>query len=240
MIARLTLCLCVLIVNGCTAIGVENVKKLNSGHRIAVLSVLGDEFQIDSLGTTIFHSWNVKKNVTDWQLDHGVEVFIQENLAQTGKFVVVPIGTHGIRATVDDIDQFEWDGAIKRTESLNVVVTSAKSAGADSLLIVGSIPRMDVVFHRRPSIEGYGIYQSSFLGYKEAVDYIVLRIWLVDVDSGKEIARSFKDVYATREAHEWLEEDDQLSEESWYTIKEKFREMINSAMEEMLNNLSLI
>ena len=80
----------------------------------------------------------------------------------------------------------------------------------------------DIIFHRSQSIEGYGIYQSSFFGLKEAVNYIIFQMWLIDTDSGKDIARTQKNSHSSRQTSRWLKENDQISEDLRLHIKESF------------------
>lgn len=240
MIKRVIPILLFLFVAGCATMGIENVENLSSGHRTLVVSALGDTFRIKSLGTTIFQRWKISEDVSDWKLDKRVEALISKILQDAGKIGVISNETDEIRSLVGEIDINDYTGAREISGDMDAVTNAAKSAGADSILLLGAITINDIIFHRSNTIEGYGIYQSSFLGIKEAVNYIIFRIWLIDTNSGEDIATTLKIGKSKRDISEWLEENQQLSKEARLKIRTNFESLLDSTVEEALQELTLL
>ena len=103
-----------------------------------------------------------------------------------------------------------------------------------------SSPMTDIFHKRLSTIKGYGIYQSSFLGLKDSVNFLVLRIWLIDVNTGKDIAKIYKPGSSSRNSSVWLKKDMPLDESIKLEIREGFETMLDSTVEKALKGLSLI
>ena len=65
MIGRAFALLLLLVATGCVTMGMGNVEKLRPEHRTLVVSVLGDNFQVESIGTTIFQVWRKTEDVSN-------------------------------------------------------------------------------------------------------------------------------------------------------------------------------
>lgn len=239
-LTRLLPLMFLLILAGCATTGIENVKKLDSDHRIIVVSALGNDFQIKSIGTTIFNNWSINEDVSDWAIDDRVESLVKQRLNLSSKLTVIPFDASPLRPEIGQIKVDDWSGARVDTQGMKTLLTAAKAAGTDSVLLVGTNPMTDTFHMRLSTIKGYGIYQSSFLGLKDSVNFIVLRIWLIDVNTGKDIAKIYEPGSSSRNSAVWLEKDMPLDEATNLEIRKGFETMLDSAVEEALKGLSLI
>ena len=239
MIGRAFALLLLLVATGCVTMGMGNVEKLGPEHRTLVVSVLGDNFQVESIGTTIFQVWRKTEDVSNWGVDDRVEARIQKELTRSGRVAVIPFDTQQLRSTVGNVDTNDLTGGRKITEGMKALTRLGRSAGADSILLVSTSPSVDF-FRKKYTIEGYGIYQSSSLGLRAAVTYVCLQIWLIDTDSGDDIARIQRVRRSPRQEADWLEESYQLSETAWFEIRAGFEALLDATVREGLEKLSLI
>ena len=67
----------------------------------------------------------------------------------------------------------------------------AKDAGADYVLLVGPSQPGDPFFGTNQSISGYGIYQRSVFMSRRGINFLTIRVALLDGKTGAEIARTY-------------------------------------------------
>ena len=235
-VKRISFFLLALTLTGCATTGVEKVEKLPTGHQIVVLSVLGNDLNVQTTGTTIFTNWQRTQDVSDWNIDAKLEDFIRNELTRAGKFIAVAADTADVRKTVGAVTQNEWTSKLEVEGGMESLSDFATSAGADSVILVGSHRKQDFIFNTNQYIEGYGIYQRSGLfGSKKAVDYAIVYVWLVE--SGSDIARVLKFHHSPRQESEWVEKDGQLSPGKQH--REEIEALLKLAVGEALTELTL-
>lgn len=217
--------------------GVGNIEKLKTDHRFAVLSVLGDDLKIDTLGLTIFQNYHLSEDVSDWKINERVETLIKNKLEDAGKIVLIPDNTAAIR---EEIGRVGWDDLTNELEvegGKQILTSLANSVEADSILLIGRHWKM---MERYYYTRGYGIWQSSILFIKEAESYVNIKLVVLEANSLKEIARTHEYEYRFRMSPEWIKKSDTIPKDILIKTKKDIETLIDSALEKTLKRLSLI
>lgn len=232
--------LTLLIISGCAATGAGKIDELPPTTKIAVVSALGDDLSIETTGTTIFQNWERKENVSLWRVDSFVEDIINAELRKAGKFQIVDVDTSVLHQTIGQVSSGIITGKAKIEGGIGTLQAFGKSYDIDSLLFVRTIPREDIYFSTNQYFEGYGVYQKSFLGSKRALNYAIVHISLIDVQTGEEFAYSIKTETSTRNQEDWVEETDRIVEENLARTRFNLEALLYSAVTKALKNLTLI
>lgn len=228
------------LLSGCATVGVERIENLPQSHKIVVLSLLNDKIEVKHTGTTVFNNWRQKAKIANWHINDDVESYIEQQLASAGRFSVVHGDTKRARAAAGEAGTDRWTGATRLKGGNEVLARLADAAGADSVLVVTPSKMEDIIFGTNQIIAGIGIYQRSFLGINRAVDYVLLRITLIDGETGEEIGHSIVNKWTDRDRRYWLEKGSTLSEQDQSATHRALSSLLVESLRTSMSNLKLI
>lgn len=194
-----------LIISGCAAVGVENVKKLDSGQKITVISLMGDEFIIKTIGTTVFQNSEKRINVGDWGIDKYLENESVNSGNETSRFKFIPIDMTSIRSKPGKVKNNSWDNNLVFQNGKGFIQDIVKQQNVDLLVVIAPQVTSDQFFNTNQYVAGYGVYQRSFFGVNNAVNYTILQMALIETKTGNQIARTHLSEGSAREKEAWLD-----------------------------------
>ncbi|MDD1622546.1 MAG: hypothetical protein LUQ11_13805 [Methylococcaceae bacterium] len=250
---------------GCMTVGQERVEKLPSGAKLVPLSLLGNAMPIIDIGMTIFQceqnnaeAFQCEQNygqnkpdvvqykqnrldVTDWQMDSFIETTAARIVRDGKKFDALESSPKGASVNVGKLVNDFWanEGEL-RGGSVNVM-TLAKETGADYILVLGPLESIDPFFGTNETLSGYGVFQRSMFGIRRAINYLMMRVILLDGKTGKEIAHSVASLNAPRANNNWMESGNlMLSADDTKQTKASLQALTSTLLQKALVDLKLI
>jgi hypothetical protein len=106
------------------------------------------------------------------------------------------------------------------------------------VLVIGPHQIDDPFFSTNQSFAGYGVGQRSLFGLKRGVNYVTMRLALLSVKNGKEIARTSGFLSSERN-RDWMESDFSMSESNAETTKAAIESLFASLLKKSLGELKL-
>jgi len=177
------------VLYGCAAARPEHLPEALNGRSVVVLSTVGDTMNLMHVGTTVFQNTQASVDVARWRLDAYLEEHVLQVLERDGRFrpriatdpqsreIMMGVGYDAGNTPIYAIK--ERKGKTKRVAALEK---------ADLVLLLAPDNEGDVFFGTNQSMDGYGVYQRSFLGVKtKHVVYATLQMVLYDGQTGDEI-----------------------------------------------------
>jgi hypothetical protein len=239
--ARLTGILLSLLLFGCATVGVERVEQLKPGTKITPLSLMGDKLAIRHIGTTVFQNERRDLELPSWQIDSYTEAAAARAIRQGARFSVIQTETATARKSAGKLGHDFWTSAAVIEGGPESITRLAREAGAEYVLVMGPSQLGDPFFGTNQSFSGYGVGQRSFLGSKRAVNYLTMRVVLLDGKDGKEVARTHGFLSSPRAAGDWMESESlALTEGNAATTKSAIESLIDAVLAKGLTDLTLI
>jgi len=184
----LILCLTILLVNGCASSGVKFVQSIPDARKVLVMSFLGDNLNLELIGTTVFNNKHDAADVGIWSIDDAIEMSFSENV--TSRFALVRAKSIPFRK---DVGQLKSEGftnyILKLRDHKTKIYDLARSEKADYILIFSTYNSTDDKFRTSVSYEGYGVLQRSIFGISRSVIYACVCSTVLDVASEQQVAR---------------------------------------------------
>jgi hypothetical protein len=222
----------------CATVGTERVAKLDGNARIAPLSLMGTTLSIRGIGTTVFQNARAVAEVPDWEIDKHAESVAARVLADFKRLAVLHPDTsrfHSIKPIIGSIAV-----GTKFEGGADSIVAFAKEANADVVLVVHPALYGDPYFGTNQAFAGYGIYERGFLGTKNAVNYVTMRVAAFDGRTGEEIARTSGYISDRRPASDWMEfENLVMSNQSRSMTQQSIHRLIGELLTRLLSDMKL-
>ena len=164
-----------------TLVATPNVeaKKIDSAAleaiaRVGVVSVAGDTMICRRFGVTAFGNKYETFDMADWGLDAEWQQQLQEAVAATGKFEIVPLSRDDRARLLDPLkDEFPDE---KRLSVVDAEI--AKEVNVDAVLLLAS-PVTDL-YTRELYLEKYGVFIYKAAFKKNVIYYLSGRLYLLD------------------------------------------------------------
>lgn len=225
---------------GCATVGVEKVEQIKPGTKIVPLSFMGDKLAILHIGTTMFQNERRDVELPLWQIDKYTEAAAARAIREAGRFSAEPVDTATARIGAGKLGYGSWTNTAVFEGGTESVTRLAKNAGAEYVLVFGPTQLGDPFFGTNQAFSGYGIGQRSFLGLERAVNYLTMRVVLLDAKDGKEVARTHGFLSSPRETADWMESGNlSLSESNAATTKLSIESLIDAVLRKGLRDLKL-
>jgi hypothetical protein len=238
---RLLAIIMVAVLSGCATVGVEHVEQLKPGTTIVPLSLLGDTLAIRHVGTTVFQNERRDLSVAEWQIDRHAEATATRLIAAGKKFQTKVAQTSEARVAAGKLGQAFWTGGAVLQGGPESVVKLAKEAKADYVLLIGPSQIGDPFFGTNQSFSGYGVSQRAAFGSRRAINFLTMRVVLLDGKSGAEVARTQGYLSAPRPASDWMESKDlALTSSNATATKASVQELIEAVLRKNLSELKLV
>lgn len=218
---RVLLVVLFVFLTGCKAMGIRGGLSTEDRARInnvAVISLMGNTFSLNRVGTTIFESKLKTADVKDWAIDAFIEARLTENLQ--GKFKKVKI----LKDRPTEMT----------SESLKSMTDSARALGFDAVVVAmpssyGNAPAM------RP---GYGLQRTSSIYSAHSNVYILGLVRVYSAVDGKVLAwqwtfdsMSGKPNVLADEELPWKDEFSQFNPQEKSNLEKALKAHIAGAME---------
>lgn len=165
-----------LILSGCATLGKPlSIEYKRSIRNLAIVSVMGDSFELNKIGTTVFNNEHYKDNSSNLAADSKIEISLEKYLKSSSSFNTL---------IMSDLRE-EFRGAFgyqskpkQSLERLRGRLKKIKSEGIDAVLIVS--PDFSTFEDSPVTVVGYGICVRTFLMMWYAKTYFISRFTLVD------------------------------------------------------------
>lgn len=232
--------LLLLLVSGCATVGVENVEQLKPGTKIVPLSLMGDTLAIRHIGTTVFQNERRDLAVPQWQIDKYTEAVALRVIRDGGKFIGELIDTEEARKNAGKLGIDFWTSGSVVQGGPESIIKLAKDARADYVLVIGPSPIGDPFFGTNQGFSGYGIGQRSVFNLKRGLNYLTMRVALLDGKDGKEVARARGFLSSPRGQPDWMDSENlSLSVSNATGTKSSIESLIDSVLRKGLLDLKL-
>jgi len=224
-------------------------KKLSSevqGKTVAVISVVGDYYTVQSTGFTVFTNWTRQEKVAAWEIDKFVEI-------EAARFINSKKGN--VRAIIADSSDIKMAADNKKyymvsiesvlfhrsQENIDQVRNHALNVGADYALVIGNPSQwMDPYFDSNQHVRGYGIYQRNKFGRKSGIDYVLIKSLLIDAHTGKVVGVEGTARGGVRGEDEWVETQETFDVSKIPKKKENIFKELKYAISDIVIGLALV
>jgi hypothetical protein len=241
LMPKLIWILLLLVLSGCATVGVETVEQLRPGTKIVPLSLMGDKLAIRHIGTLVFQNERRDLDVASWQIDTYAEGTAARVMREGGKFSPTQVDTTAARRSVGKLGHDFWTSAAVIEGGPQSVIGLAQQAGAEYVLVIAPSQLGDPFFGTNQSFSGYGIGQRSFLTSKRGVNYLTMRVVLLDAKDGKEVARTHDFLSSARATTDWMESDNlSLTESNAVSTRLAIESLIDRVLSKGLTDLKLV
>lgn len=238
---KLGLIAMVLVIAGCASMGAEKVDQLKSGTRVTALSVMGPQLAIRHVGSTVFQNERRQADVPQWQIDRYAEAAAGRLIGAGGRFQFVAADTAEARKRTGKMETTFFSMGPQLEGGASSVVSFAKEAGADYVLVVGPNPAGDPFMGTNQSLAGYGVYQRTFFGSRRALNFLTMRVVLYDGRTGDEVARTQDHASSPRGDSQWLDSSTlALTDANSAATKTAIEQLIAIVIQKNLSKLKLV
>jgi hypothetical protein len=218
-----------LVLSGC-AVMPENIAApdLQTSKRVAVVSLLGTNFHMVRIGTTVFGNAAYDVPVAEWNIDGMVEQALMAHIGKNGsRTPMVLQHDPGLGARLEksrSAYRYNYE------EALNL----AKQQNADTLLVVQTRWAEDLQ-HYKP---GYGFFERTFFGKSSRCAYSLFSVHALSVQTGKHLSNGHREwpCSATTEI-EWKETFEQYTAQEKLLLRKLTEEKINQGVTKALTTM---
>jgi hypothetical protein len=234
---------CAFLLSGCTS----SIKpdKLTSIKNISVISLLGDEFCVSYLGSTVFNKKRKSVNVSNWRIDEFTEEVVIKAILADGRYNYIKIDKN--RDSLMKIYTKEKTACThKKKNDINLIKDEIKEVerrtGIDTIILVlDHWTLTDYITGRSGMLSGYGIHQLSFLGIEDIIIHLFAEIIVIDSHNFEILAKiatppSVEKIDKTY----WDPEFYNLATDKKLFIEQSLKNLLTSKITESLKKLKLI
>lgn len=179
----LVFCAFIMLIQGCASTQGVASKEVAVKSKIFIASQLENNFNFQVTGTTAFQNKKLSANVAHWELNNHVENRVISQL----KGIYQPHSDSLVskQLTIPSDNYLTgYSNAMTSENGLNIL----KEKGFDYVLFITPINFQDAYYQTNQYLEGYGIYNRSFLGSDRKIVYAQISFTLFDVNTGKFLA----------------------------------------------------
>ena len=210
---------------------VANVKKLEDGNKILVISSLGDTLSVNTVGVTAFSNSFKGFEMSGWRTDEYLQKITSELVDGSRFSSVTSSEGHELPVFTENMltGGVDFNGAKDKVQEI------ALSSGADTILVISNFSRGDPFFNTNQRINGYGYYQKRYIGTAKSINYVFFGIGVYDARSMRMLAGKVRSesipstIYISR-----------LTKEKVNDEQEKYRELMMLAVRGILQKLTII
>jgi hypothetical protein len=180
--------------NGCASNNIERAKSITSEEPILVLSQFPDEFQVKTVGFTVFGNDLFYLDISDWQLNDYVENKF-ESLISAG-YTVLKNPELRFQVAKPDYNYFTLEKYPLKNKELDLYV---KNNNVKYVLLISPMKyKADPYFGTNQHINDFGVYQG-----KRTIAFLQMHFWLYDAITGNFVASGGDGGY-TDDSPSWI------------------------------------
>ena len=225
---------------GCATVGVEKVEQLKTGTTIAPLSLMGPTLAMRHVGTIVFQNERRDMDVAQWDIDKFTETSAARIIREGGRFKAVLVDMGEARKKTGKLETSFWTSGAVLQGGAEGVTKLARDSGADYVLVLGPAQLGDPFMGTNQSLSGYGIYQRSMFGLKRSINYLTMRMVLLDGKTGAEVARTHSHSSSPRTNENWMDSDKLvLTGTNTTSTKAAIEQLIDGVLKKGLPELKL-
>lgn len=218
------LCAFIIFFAGCTALDMKrpvSENYLRDADRIAVVSLLGDWFQMIHIGTTIFNNEQYPQKV-NWSVDEYAEKEAVRLLSGNSGLKVFSL----LRPSRNAEDYYKYGSSTQ--VDYEKLIGLSKAQGATSLVVIRRSQYDNAPFH----IGGYGFFERSAFGMTSKCAYALFIVDVFDVKTGKKMAWEWgKPCLSGDEGLAWKKPFSSYSTEEQALLRSRVLSQIRSNLE---------
>lgn len=157
----LPLIVTILLIGCVGTVPIKSEQKANL-HKIAVVSLLGDEFRFTKIGFTVFNNDTFAKDSSTWKLDNLIEKNIAETIIHTSpdiQIVQVPFDRTELFRIYKPAESFGTYQSLDRIDS--ELKKKTTETPVDAIILVHNNMDQDPIGRTSVPIAGYGVYYRS-------------------------------------------------------------------------------
>jgi hypothetical protein len=225
------------LLSACGTTGADLVDERKALSKVAVVSMIGDQFQVTQFEGFAQTPKSRVIAVPSWQLDASIESTANTMIQDAKRFTVAKVG--GARSQMGNVSiAYNVITGYPETESAHPgAIAVAKESGADLVLLITTRTTADEATGAQ--IKGYGLTQKAdFLG-KSVDAYLVVQALLFDGATGGVVAASREFSGVKRAATDWIA-GETFTPEAEKSNRAAIEQMAQTSIPAILDNLRLL
>jgi len=149
--------------------------------KVGVVSILGNNVTLTSIGTTVFGNKASEVPTVDWLVDDKIVNFLIDSLEKKDNLQFLALKNHGLSYRTITQDYKFISGKVLTKSSITRLCEIGKQRSIDQILLIAPSTVYVFMLGRDVGMKGYGVYYDS--GY--IFTYITGHAYLVDVVTGE-------------------------------------------------------
>lgn len=212
--------------------------EIKKDGKITVISLMGNTLESISVGITIFNNVENKFSVAKWEVDRNIEDYLiaQIHLHTEREAVIYDPGVN-MRPVV--VQNNFWTGELELPNYPDFIMKAVSATSSDYVLVVAPVTIGDPYFNTAQNMRGYGVYQRSFIGTKQAVNYVTMQMVLYDGVTGKQLARSYTNSSLERDSELLTGTQQKPDDSSLERTRKSISSMFDHNVDVLLKKLAL-
>ncbi|WP_282168035.1 hypothetical protein [Shewanella japonica] len=167
------------LLSGCASNNIERAKSITSEEPILVLSQFPDEFQVKTVGFTVFGNDLFYLDINDWQLNDYVENKFESLIS--ADYQVLKNPELRFQVAKPDYNYFTLEKYPLKNKELDLYV---KNNNVKYVLLISPMKyKADPYFGTNQHINDFGVYQG-----KRTIAFLQMHFWLYDATTGNFVA----------------------------------------------------
>jgi hypothetical protein len=221
---------------GCGTTGADLVDERKALSKVAVVSMIGDQFQVTQIEGMSQTAKSRVISVPAWQIDSSVEATSNTMIQNGGRFTVVKAGAARSQMANAPIAYNVITGYPEMDSALPGAVAVAKESGADLVLLITTRSTADA---NGIQLKGYGVTQKAdFIG-KTVEAFLVVQAIMFDGATGGVVAASREFANARRAPTDWIS-GAEFTPEVEKSNRAVIEQMVQTSIPAILENLRML
>jgi hypothetical protein len=195
---------------------------LTSEKKVAVVSLLGDQFHGIRVGTTVFGNLEYEADVSEWNIDQFAEQLLASHFRDAHSLAVVPLN---LDAT--ERKRFARSESAFMGYDYDRIFELARAQGFDVLALVKPVKYQNAPFFK----PGYGFYEKTFMGSERRCVYTLFIVDFRSVASQAEMGWEWgKPCQGGERELQWREKFGDFTESEKVLLRQRVEESLRGAM----------
>lgn len=150
-----------------------------------VIAVMGDEMDLQRVGTTIFQNKSARVDVSPWLVPDRIEISVAEVLTTSGRMRAAPANDIEIRALLAGMNASSSRLFFNSPKFREALRTIGQDRQLNYLVILSGAHMQDVFYRTNQRLHDYGIIERSIIGQPRSAQlYATISIELRDATTG--------------------------------------------------------
>ena len=238
-LSKVTILVIITILSGCAGMGAQKVLELEDNQKILVISSMGNEFDLLSVGTTVFSNESKSIPVNGWYVDDHIEKSISE-LSEKSRFDIKSQEILPLKNPPPVFMTSLWTLQIDFNGIKDHIFSFAKEKEYDLILFVNSFEDEDTIFGTNQYYSGYGLYKRTFLSSSRTVIYARVSVNLYDVNTQKKVTGTWDTISRPCSDYISYEKLSSLTDKQISDNEKKVKSLIKESIIGQLKELNIL